>query len=365
MIERGKMVGVSNEPPIRINYPDLDVMKLLMAFLVVEIHTRPLMDFQFAEKIIEGIDVVAVPFFFLASGFLCFRGLDELAFAKASFAGAKRVRKTIFKLLKLYLTWTLLFLPITIFGNHLLGNDFLHALVVFIRGTLFIGENYYSWPLWYLLASAIGFALVNFCLRRGMQLNRIVLISLSFLLLGYGISFIQSMNDAPIYLYYPVKAYSLVFGSPRNGLFEGFFYISVGAAFGMKWNKLDEVPILFEITLVVFGLIGSLLINNDAHLPFCACVSIGLFLLSIRRYGFNQEPHTVARKMSTIIYLVHMFFVVGYVYGISGGTNPDLYTNSVNRPMLYLFVLCGSFLLSGIMIFSSKKIPALKTIFGI
>lgn len=38
------MVGVSNEPPVRINYPDLDVMKLLMAFLVVEIHTRPLMD---------------------------------------------------------------------------------------------------------------------------------------------------------------------------------------------------------------------------------------------------------------------------------------------------------------------------------
>lgn len=198
-----------------------------------------------------------------------------------------------------------------------------------------------------------------------MRLNKIVLISLSFLLLGYGISFIQSMDDAPIYLYYPIKAYSLLFGSSRNGLFEGFFYVSVGAAFGMKWNKLNEAPILLEIALVVFGLIGSLLINSDAHLPFCACVSIGIFLLSIRRYGINLKPHAVARKMSTIIYLVHMFFAVGYVYGISGGTNPDLYANSVNRPMLYLFVLCGSILLSGIVIYSSEKLPALKTIFGI
>lgn len=52
----------------RVNYPDLDLMKLLLALLVVEIHTRPLMGFHFAEIVIEGIEVLAVPFFFLASG---------------------------------------------------------------------------------------------------------------------------------------------------------------------------------------------------------------------------------------------------------------------------------------------------------
>ena len=46
----------------RVNYPDLDLMKLLMAFFVVEIHTRPLRDLPAAEFIVEGVEVLAVPF---------------------------------------------------------------------------------------------------------------------------------------------------------------------------------------------------------------------------------------------------------------------------------------------------------------
>lgn len=68
----------------RVNYLDLDIMKLVMAFLVDEIHTRPLKGLPLAETLIEGFDVVAVPFFFMASAFLCFRGLDESAFSEAS-----------------------------------------------------------------------------------------------------------------------------------------------------------------------------------------------------------------------------------------------------------------------------------------
>lgn len=35
---------------MRANYPDLDVAKLLMAFLVVKIHTRPLVGFPCREN---------------------------------------------------------------------------------------------------------------------------------------------------------------------------------------------------------------------------------------------------------------------------------------------------------------------------
>lgn len=151
----------------RVNYPNLDTTKLAMAFLVVEIHARPLMGFPLFEKIIEGIDVVTVPFFFIASAFLCFHGLDECAFIDASYLGTARVRKTIGKLLRLYLTWTLLFLPLTVLGNILLDNSFSRALLMFLRGMLLVGENCYSWPLWYLLASVVGFTLVYICLRGG------------------------------------------------------------------------------------------------------------------------------------------------------------------------------------------------------
>lgn len=107
------------------------------------------------------------PSFFLASGFLCFRDLNYASFGVAISAGTERVRNTIVKLLRLYLIWTLLYLPLTIFGNVLLGKNLLHGSLSFIRGTLFVGENYYSWPLWYLLASIVGFTLVFICLHRG------------------------------------------------------------------------------------------------------------------------------------------------------------------------------------------------------
>lgn len=89
----------STQKTVRVNYPNLDLMKFFMALFVVEIHTRPLKGFYFAETVIEGIDVLAVPFFFLASGFLCFRDLNYASFGVAISAGTERVHNTIIKLL--------------------------------------------------------------------------------------------------------------------------------------------------------------------------------------------------------------------------------------------------------------------------
>lgn len=349
----------------RVNFPNLDIMKLVMAFFVVEIHTRPLRDFPAAETVIEGVDAAAVPFFFIVSAFLCFRGFDESSFLERSSAGAIRVRKTTGKLLRLYLTWTALFLPVTVFGSMLHGDSVPHAVAFFVRGTFFVGENYYSWPLWYLLASVIGFALVYICLRGGYSPKRILAISLLFLLAGFGITTAQNWDEAPAAIALPIKAYGLVFGSSRNGLFEGFFYIAVGAVFGMKWQNVRDVPVRCMITLAATGLIGCIFVSNDAHLLFCALASAGLFLLSIRRCGLGLNPHVMARNASTIIYLVHMYFVVLFVYGICGATNPDLYANDVNRVTLYLFALGGSATLSALVIPLAKKIPALRGVFGI
>lgn len=54
----------STHKTAKVNYPNLDLMKFFLALLVVEIHTRPLKCFYFAETLIEGIDVLAVPLFF-------------------------------------------------------------------------------------------------------------------------------------------------------------------------------------------------------------------------------------------------------------------------------------------------------------
>lgn len=350
---------------VKVNYPDLDIMKLAMAALVVEIHTRPFVGLPLVERLIEGIDVVAVPFFFIASAFLCFRGLDDSLFADALLPGSVRVRQTTVKLLRLYLIWSVLFLPVTVFGGVIHNDDFVHFILFFVRGILLVGENYYSWPLWYLLASGIGFVLVYICLRRGVRLKRILLLSFVLLLTGYGITIVQGWDGAPAVLALPVKAYGLVFGGSRNGLFEGFFYVAVGASLGMNFRRVEQVPAWGEVVLVATGLVGTIFLNNDAHLPFCAAAGVGLFLLSVRRCGTDLKPYVEARNASTVIYLVHMYFVVLYVYGICGGNNPDLFTNDVNGAALYLFAIGCSAAVSKIVKKASKSLPALKRIFGI
>lgn len=147
----------------RVVYSDLDVVKFLMAFLVVEIHTRPFG----TSSLVQGIDCIAVPFFFIASAFLCFRGLDVGQFSDGESGACFRVRKTIKKLLMLYVTWTVIYIPVSLFGYALNGLGPTAILVSFVRGTVFVGENMYSWPLWYLLASAVAFFLVFILLRGG------------------------------------------------------------------------------------------------------------------------------------------------------------------------------------------------------
>lgn len=42
----------STHKTAKVNYPNLDLMKFFLALLVVEIHTRPLKCFYFAETLI-------------------------------------------------------------------------------------------------------------------------------------------------------------------------------------------------------------------------------------------------------------------------------------------------------------------------
>ncbi len=199
----------------------------------------------------------------------------------------------------------------------------------------------------------------------GVRSRNIVLLSFALLSVGFGITFVQCWEDAPAALSIPVKIYGTVFGGVRNGIFEGFFYVAMGALFGMSYRDFEKAPVWAEVALVLMGLAGTILVNNDAHLPFCVAASTGLFLLSIRHCGENLKPHEWARNTSTIVYLVHMYFIVLFVYGIYGGTNADLYANGVDGPFLYLFALGSSALFTVLVIALSKRLPFLKKVFGI
>ena len=346
-------------------YPVVDIVKLLMALFVVEIHTRPFRSYQILERFVEGIDCIAVPFFFIVSGFFCFRVMSKEDCRDSFSKGIVRIQKFAFKLLRLYLIWTVIFLPVTVFGSILNKDGLLGALLLFVRGTVFVGENYYSWPLWYLLAGAIGFGLIYLFLRGGVSPKRTLAAAFGCLIIGFLITFIQGLDSAPVFIALPVKLYTLIFGSSRNGLFVGFFYISVGMIFGLYSVKLSAIPLKLEFFCFVFGVVGSVVLSNDVHLPFCALSSCSLTLIVLRKQGDESGNFLMARGSSTVIYLVHMFFVVLFVYGICGCNNPELLQNNVNGPLLYSFALACSFIVALVVIPLSRKHPIVKVLFGL
>lgn len=290
----------------RINFPDLDIAKLLMALLVVEIHTRPFMDFdsQLISRIATGIDCVAVPFFFIASGYLCFRGGVEVDDQKLFWG----IRKTIKKLAILYCVWVVIYLPTTLFGVvEFSGSGPLKSTVVFLRNALLMGEGPYSYHLWYLHASVIGFILIYFCLKRGLRWQHILSVSALCLLAGYGIDF---ASDCPEwgFAYVLSDLYMKVFGNVRNGVFEGFFYVAVGMAFAvLEVEKGVSRRICWGGALL--GVLGTIAVTPDAHLPFCVLFSCSVFLLSIARHGADTPTHPFLRNLSTGIYLSHMLLL--------------------------------------------------------
>ena len=45
------------------------------------------------------------------------------------------------------------------------GLSVSEAVIRFVQGTIFVGENIWAWPLWYLLALAVALAVVSLFAR--------------------------------------------------------------------------------------------------------------------------------------------------------------------------------------------------------
>lgn len=295
-------------------YPALDLLKLIMAVLVVAVHANPLygIDVPFASRVLNVLESVSVPFFFVVSSFLCFRGLRPAQFQERISAGSCRVRSTISKFVWLYFAWFLVYIPIDCLGYWLDGVSLIKAMVLEARGFFLLGEGRLPWPLWYLLASVVGFILVYTMLRKGMSSRNILGISFLFLLGGFGLSLLLKWEGAPTAISLPVKIYSLMFGNTRNGLFEGFFYIALGMYFGMNPESIQNIDVKVITAAIATGVLGCFYVSSDQHLLFCALIAGGIVLLSIRG-GSEPASYVYSNEEGEHRHIPHPYDVHSFI----------------------------------------------------
>ena len=142
-------------------YGGIDVIKFFCALAVVVIHTEPFADICgiLNSVTVNSVCRVAVPFFFMSSGFLLF-GNPE-----ARSPLSPPVKKYVKRILFMYLVWSTVYFPFT--ALEMCRSESVDAafgvLLGYIKNMIFSAGYGF---LWYLPATAVAVLLVSFFLSK-------------------------------------------------------------------------------------------------------------------------------------------------------------------------------------------------------
>lgn len=276
----------------------LDCMKLWMACVVVAIHTNPessLHNLVF-EKLANRFYELAVPFFFMASGFLVWHKIVNADTEKKK----DRLKGWIRKTFRLYMVWTAIYLPFTLYGFWHDGVSLTKSIVAFARNVCLVGQNYLSWPLWYLLGMLVAGCIVYLLTKWGFKNKVLYFVALAFAIGGVCLNYCQDNGIAPSI----TGIYFKLFQTTRNGFFEGLPYITLGIAVasGHKVKSKALLAILFIGSFVLHMMGLKLATYVTVYVLFCLVIQFDL-------PNRNDSLYANCRLTSTIVYFVHMIWV--------------------------------------------------------
>ena len=79
---------------------------------------------------------------------------------------------------EMYLKWSAIYLPLTLSGWIIEGGMSYKYLIYILRNFIFIGENFYSWTLWYLNGLIFALIFIDVLLRK-FSIKKIATISIT------------------------------------------------------------------------------------------------------------------------------------------------------------------------------------------
>lgn len=261
-----------------------DVIKLFMSILVVMIHST----FFSLWKLEE----LAVPVFFIYSGYYLYGRIQG--------AGTDTEKKNIFKrfirrMIILYGLCEIVYSPFAIESLLDEGVSFKNVAVI-LRNYVLVGEQAFSWHLWYLLASIYGgiFLMLFAKTRRGL-----------FILCG--LCTILFTADHLFHFMASWHLHTLLFKYPHPRLSSGLWLMSAGgclAQCSIPARKRGWFVILFVLCMLSINFFAG---SKFYLIPIASSL---LVLLSLHfEFHIPQDISRTIRKASSFIYIAHMLFV--------------------------------------------------------
>lgn len=128
---------------------------------MIGIHTSPLQAVSvLSDKVVYyNISNYAVPFFYACTGyFLMVKQPEKDLHTKLGY----RIKK----IFNNYSIWSILYLPLTVYGWFIEGNKTVEYALLCIRNYILVGDNFYSWALWYLNGLIFALILIDILSKR-------------------------------------------------------------------------------------------------------------------------------------------------------------------------------------------------------
>lgn len=199
---------------------------------------------------------------------------------------------------------SLIYFPLTIF-NILTKHDesFARILLKMVRNYTFVGEQFYSWQLWYLLSSVLGITVLYFLYKNNKVVGNIDL--LKYAVLSFSLAYVINQ-----YYYYRVFQITIMNGR----IFTGISYIMLGMLVSRNkkifTNKKALVIPFIMMTLSVLLKISY----STTNIPVFISVS---WITGLLINGFNNNSFfftNLCRELSSLIYYCHMYFLFAWMY---------------------------------------------------
>ena len=269
----------------------IDLAKLIMAILVIGIHTEP---FGFNFWLDKGFGIctrLCVPFFFVTSAYFYWRK-------------EKSPKVFLQRIIILYVVWSIIYLPfdITVL-SHMTVPEIL-------RRFLWDGNEH---ALWYLCGTIIGFIITSVLLKF-LQPKYVLMIAFAFLVIGT----VKSTYSTAVYELFGVNLPNNL-GS-RNGLFYGFPYIALGMTiaksntqgFFKHKNRLYAGFIISLLLLVVESYLFVIRFKSDSTILWLSVFPYTYFFFEIAlntKIPLDKSVSLTFRKMSTLMYVSQYLFI--------------------------------------------------------
>lgn len=290
------------------SFTGIDIIKAIATLLVVAIHCSPFgMQYPNADFfLVQGVSRVAVPVFFMATGYF-YAGALVRKTRKVAFSGY------LYRIVVLYMLWTLLYIP-----HEILVRDFSSASAItksvaqLGRNLVFCGSYFH---LWYFPA-LVSCLMIHHLLSRFLSHKWILVVAAIFYGLScLGDSYYEISRIAPFSAF--VDLWRAAFVSTRNLFLNGLLFLMLGIGlYGAKDSSKARPFVSLLFSVLFLGLyriegycLESFHISRDHNVGLFLVPAAYCLFLTAKNWNPNLRTEAL-RGISVVVFCVHPFVML-------------------------------------------------------